>query len=182
MNTRPPRSWTIKGNIPELKSINVTESISMISCISSTGWHFNHIRNQSINSQIFSEFVVDLGKFMNSRLSEKSKRLVLLLDNASIHKTKDVQELLSKTFNLVIYLPAYSPLFAQVEHYFSVTKNNIINEHKGIKVGMKSETETKKLRRAMLIVEQKGIVMMWTHWLYKMKLLVHHFTNHTDYS
>ena len=100
---------------------------------------------------------------MNSRQSEKSKRLVILLDNASIHKMKDFQELLSKTFNFVIYLPIYSLLYALVKHYFSVTKNKIINEHKGIKVGMKSETETRKLRSAMLIVEQKGIVRMWAH-------------------
>ena len=154
----------------------------MISCISSIGWHFNLIRNQSINPQIFSEFVIDLEKFTNSRQSEKSKRLVLLLDNTPIHKTKDFQELLNKTFNFVIYLPTYSLLYALVKHYFPVTKNKIINEHKGIKVGMKSEIETRKLRSAMLIVEQKGIVRMWAHWLYKMKLLVHHFTNHTDYS
>ena len=109
---------------------------------------------------MFGEFVTDLGKFMNSRASKKGKRSVLLLDNASIHKTKDVKELLSRTFNLVIYLPAYSPSFAPVEHYFSVTKSNIINEHKGIKVSTKSESEMKKLRKAILIIEQKGIVRM----------------------
>ena len=179
-NTKPSISWSIRGFIPELKSINVAESISLISCISFTGWHFNHIRNKSINSQMFGEFVTDLGKFMNLWASEKGKRSVLLLDNASIHKTKDVKELLSRTFNLVIYLSAYSPSFAPVEHYFSFTKSNIINEHKGIKVSTKSESEMKKLRKAMLIIEQKGIVRMWTHWLCKMKRLVHHFTYHIN--
>ena len=101
-NTRASRSWSNRGEVLELKSINVAESISLISWISSTGWHYNHIRNKSINSQIFSEFVTDLSKFMNLRQLEKGRRSVLLLDNASIHKQKDVQEILSKTFNWVI--------------------------------------------------------------------------------
>ena len=56
ISTRPSRSWSIKGETSELKSINATESISLISWISSTGWHFNHIQNNSINSQLFGVF------------------------------------------------------------------------------------------------------------------------------
>ena len=56
-NTRASRSWSIRVEVPELKSINVAESISLISWISSTGWHFNHIRNKSINSQILANLL-----------------------------------------------------------------------------------------------------------------------------
>ena len=57
---RPSKSWNIRGETSELKSINMTESISFISWISSTGWNFNHIRNKSINSLSFVDFVTDL--------------------------------------------------------------------------------------------------------------------------
>ena len=131
-NTRASISWSIRGLASEWKSINVIESISLISWNSSTGWHFNHACNRSINSKIFNEFVTDLSKFMHSILQEKGRRSMLLLDNAPIHKQKNVQEVLLKIFNVVIYLPAYSPPFAPMEHYFSVVKNNIIRLHKGV--------------------------------------------------
>ena len=129
---------------------------------------------------MFGDFVIDLSKFMNSRRLERGRRTVLLIDNASIHKSKNTKEILRKTFNQVIFLPAYSPPFATVEHYFSVVKSNIIYKHKGIRVSMKDENGVKILRKTMLMIDQESIVRMWTHWLQKMKTLIHHFTNHTD--
>ena len=68
----------------------------------------------SINSVIFADFMSTL---------ETNERDVILLDNASIHKTHAVQDTMISRGLTPCFLPPYTPDFQPIEHCFSVIKN-----------------------------------------------------------
>ena len=73
---------------------------------------------------------------MNSRLQEKGRKSVLLLNNAFINKQKNIQEVLRKIFDEVIFLLAYSPPFA----YWRITFL-LLKQHNKIVQGSQSKQE-----------------------------------------
>ena len=68
----------------------------------------------SINSAIFADFMATL---------ETDERDVILLDNASIHKTQLVLDTILSRGLTPCFLPPYTPDFQPIEHCFSVIKN-----------------------------------------------------------
>ena len=68
----------------------------------------------SINSAIFSKFMASL---------ETDQRDVVLLDNASIHKTNTAMDVMIERGLTPCFLPPYTPEFQPIEHAFSVLKN-----------------------------------------------------------
>jgi transposase/transposase-like protein len=81
------------------------------------GWRL--IRG-SINSSIFSTFMSSI---------ETDGRDVVLLDNASIHKTSNaIDTMMSRGFT-PCFLPPYSPEFQPIENAFSIVKNAFRRVH-----------------------------------------------------
>ena len=68
----------------------------------------------SINSIIFADFMSSL---------DTKERDVILLDNASIHKTHSVLDTMISRGLTPCFLPPYTPEFQPIEHCFSVIKN-----------------------------------------------------------
>ena len=75
------------------------------------GWR---LVSGSINSTIFADFMSTL---------DTKERDVILLDNASIHKTHTVQDTMISRGLTPCFLPPYTPEFQPIEHCFSVIKN-----------------------------------------------------------
>ena len=50
---------------------------------------------------------------------------ILVLDNAAIHKTSAVLNTMKENFELIYFIPSYSPQYASVHHLFSTFKQNI---------------------------------------------------------
>ena len=55
----------------------------------------------------------------------KRKSYLLILDNASIHKGKVIDDLAAKYQTRIVYLPAYSPDFNPIEKAWSVLKSKV---------------------------------------------------------
>jgi len=51
--------------------------------------------------------------------------MVVIIDNASFHKSKKVVELIEAVGCRIIFLPPYSPDFNPIEHWWSAVKNSI---------------------------------------------------------
>ena len=58
-------------------------------------------------------------------VSKFHKKMTLLMDNVSFHKTKKVKKLIENSGHHVIYLPPYSPNYNPIEFTFSVLKHTI---------------------------------------------------------
>jgi transposase len=59
--------------------------------------------------------------------------MVVIIDNASFHKSKKIIELIEKAKCRLIFLPPYSPDFNPIEHHWNAVKNAIRKAAEGIK-------------------------------------------------
>ena len=50
------------------------------------------------------------------------KRMVVIMDNATFHKSKETVQLIRRTGAKLLFLPPYSPDFNNIEHDFAVLK------------------------------------------------------------
>ena len=92
-----------------MKINNFFNSASLITAISSDGWHFSHVYKHSINSKLFEDFIKDLTKFIRLKYTRSTMKKVLVLDNAAIHKTSAVLNTMKENFELTYFIPSYSP-------------------------------------------------------------------------
>jgi transposase len=97
------RGWYIKGSKPEIINRKSRDKVGIHSAISLSGRLFSLIFNE-FNSDTFIEYLKAL-------ISGSKKKITLILDNASPHKSKKVIEFVARhkrKINL-LYLPPYSP-------------------------------------------------------------------------
>jgi transposase len=97
------RGWYLKGSKPEVINRKSHDKVGVHSAISLSGRLFSLIFNE-FNSDTFIEYLKAL------TLGIK-KKITLVLDNASPHKSKKIKEFVAKNKRKIelIYLPAYSP-------------------------------------------------------------------------
>ena len=126
----------------------------------------------------FSDFLKDLWKFIKLKYRCTSKRTIIMLDNAATHRTKNVINIMKENFDLVYYLPPYSPQYAPVEHFFSLLKNTISKSCKQKWINLNSEKGRSEISSALQSIVSSFIINCWWH-LIKMttqhfKDLIHH--------
>ncbi|GHT91619.1 hypothetical protein FACS1894122_04330 [Alphaproteobacteria bacterium] len=54
------------------------------------------------------------------------KGQIVIMDNASIHKAKEIRELIEKAGSHLAFLPAYSPVLNPIEHSWNHAKQKKI--------------------------------------------------------
>ena len=89
------------------------------------------LHDSTINSDKIVEFLRDMLKFIKSKLYERNKRLVLIMDNATIHKYRFTNELMKDKFNVILFFPLYTPS-SHLWNTFSFNLKNNIWGHKMI--------------------------------------------------
>ena len=57
----------------------------------------------------------------------KGKNKVIIMDNASFHKSQRTKELIEKAGHKLLYLPPYSPDFNPIEHKWGHVKTKVKN-------------------------------------------------------
>ena len=109
------------------------------------------MKSKITNDYQFYEFIKLLDKQLKSRLVKITYeiRMVVMLDNASIHKIQEVKLLVKKLGWVVFTISPYSPELNQIEHTFGILKSKIskrnFNEKKVMQV---SKEEIKCLHKA----------------------------------
>ena len=78
---------------------------------------------------------MELDKELRIRLDQNTyeKRMIVIYDNASIHKTKKVRIIMKKLKWVVFTIPPYSPELNQIEHTFGILKVRISKRNFNIK-------------------------------------------------
>ena len=78
------------------------------------------IKGKTTNEDQFWDFLKQIDKELRLRLTKATyeRRMVVMFDNASIHKTKEVKLLVKKLRWVVFTIPSYSPKLNQIEHTF----------------------------------------------------------------
>lgn len=112
----PIYGYALKGQqaILEYKSSIDRKHYTLLMAVFNNGFKQYKILETSVNSAIFYDFIKDLNL---------QKGTTILLDNASIHKSKNLKELVeSKSCNLM-FTPPYTPEFNPIEMSFGTIKN-----------------------------------------------------------
>lgn len=115
------KTWGLKGKTPVVKSSGARFGFSLISAITSKGHMKFMVKEGSVNSDVFIEFLKRL-------MSGVNKKVFLIVDSGPSHiskKTKAFVESVSKKLEL-FYLPPYSPELNPDELVWNHLKNHTV--------------------------------------------------------
>jgi transposase len=112
----PIYGYAIKGQpaIMEYIASNNRKRYSLLMAITNKGNKYYEIFEESINGVKFQNFVKNL---------DVPKGSILLLDNASIHKTQAFKNTVEDKKIQLLYTPPYTPEFNPIELSFGAIKN-----------------------------------------------------------
>ncbi len=96
------------------------QNLSACCIISQSGLIHYKLIDGGFNGTTFMDYLVELS---NNRILKSG--VVLVLDNAPIHKTIVVREFLERIGVIVSFLPPYSPDFNPIENFFSSVKSRL---------------------------------------------------------
>lgn len=112
----PIYGYSLKGKraILTYKPSNDRKHHSLLMAISSKGGKHYQITSERVNSIAFVDFIKSLPLRPNT---------ILLMDNASIHKSKALKDYLDYIRCSIIFTPPYSPEYNPIELIFGIIKN-----------------------------------------------------------
>ena len=110
----------------------------------------------------FQKFIWNLKEFVMKKMKLPQDKLLLILDNASIHKSKSMRRLYLNEGLRVIFIPAYTPELAPIEKYFSIIKSRMLKEASGIQLNWRSNNAVEKLSRMSTKTIREEIIRLWT--------------------
>ena len=113
MYARAPRGQRARGTRPHKRGKNV----SMIGAIALSGIIASANLLGSIDGLTFEAFV------LNKLIPQLWRGAVVVWDNYSIHKGKEIEQAIVSAGARLIYLPPYSPDFNPIENCWSKVKN-----------------------------------------------------------
>ncbi len=116
-------TWLPKGEKTRIIRPDSIGRIGMISALSSTGDTYTVLRAGTNRHLEFYNFIVALDKQLRKEYRPGFKQnLILIMDNASIHKNERVQKMLRSRGLMVVTTPPYTPDYNVIERLFRVLK------------------------------------------------------------
>ena len=124
-NSKNLYSWSKKGAPSEFRTMPFVGSVNLVLTIFSNGSWFWLISNKTMNSIRFSEYIKKLNEWILSISKFENKEIILMLDNWSVHRSKENQKLYEHLGHQVVFYPPYSPQLAPVEMWFNFIKQKL---------------------------------------------------------
>jgi transposase len=119
---RAKKRWVNKRKMNKFYESKSLKSVGLISCISKDKlihYMIRKLRNNHETIIYFLKLVIkEIRKDTHLRMKYNQKKICLILDNATIHKTREVIAFLNSTYLNVCFLPPYSPNCNPVEKLF----------------------------------------------------------------
>ncbi len=131
-------TWAPKGKTPIIKVTGKKGGICVSSAISPAGRMIFRIEKGKMTAQTYIDF---LSKII---LQHKYRKIIVISDNAPIHKAKLVKEFIlsNKKRILLFHIPTYSPELNPDEHVWAYLKNYELVAHQA-----QNKEELKKIVR-----------------------------------
>jgi transposase len=125
LNPQLTKVWTMRGERFRVPSAGINEKVHIFGGLNYSTGHTTHIVTHRKRALEFCQF---LGKLFH-KYGDHS--LVLVMDNASYHKSKAVQDLLAKHKDRahVFWLPKYSPELNYIDALWGYIKRTALNNH-----------------------------------------------------
>ena len=114
------QTWNTRGVTPLVTLPANWEKLSTIGAITSGGQFFQNTKKGAMRSG-------DVVQFFEHVLRHVTGHLVVVLDNASIHRAKAVQTFVAGHERLsLVYLPPYAPELNPIELVWAYVKRNVL--------------------------------------------------------
>ena len=114
------QTWATRGVTPLVTFPANWKKLSTIGAITSGGQFFQHTRQGSICSG-------DVTRFLEHVLKHVIGQVVIVLDNAGIHRSRAVQAFVVSHERLALmYLPPYAPELNPIELVWAYVKRNML--------------------------------------------------------
>ena len=114
------RTWSTRGVTPLVTLPANWEKLSTIGAITSDGRFFQHTKSGAIRSG-------DVSRFFQHLLRQIQGELVVVLDNAGIHRSKATQAFVAHHERLsLVFLPPYAPELNPIELVWAYVKRNVL--------------------------------------------------------
>ena len=154
-------SWLPKGKTGQIINNIFTGSWSLIAGIWSDGQFLCMITHETINSDIFQMYLSILCYALDRRLDLKTKKVLLTLDNATVHTSNETISKLNKLNRDTSFLSAYSPMIAPVDIFFKQIKSKLRAINSWEHTNFNKELGTLKLIKQILKLEDKATQTPW---------------------
>ena len=96
---------------------------------------------EMIAVQKIATFLRYLSKWVLNNRKLNYKNILLILNNCSIQKSKEVNDQIKQLYLTVMYLPVYSPIYAPIENYFGIIESFFEKEMQRLRYQAKSSTQ-----------------------------------------
>lgn len=113
-------TWATRGKTPTIVAKTNWEKLSVIGGITSEGQFFQQTHEGSIKAPGFVAFLTHLLRHIKGKVT-------VVVDNAAIHRAKEVTDFVGKHERLSItYLPPYSPELNPIELVWAYVKTHLL--------------------------------------------------------
>ena len=122
IDLRIRKGWARKGTHQKISTVSKSKNYSAIMAMDFNGIIALKILKGGVKGADFFLYIKELIESEQERFN--SKKVILFMDNASIHKTKDFMKKLAKYQN-ILYNSPYTPQLNPIEFAFSKIKNKV---------------------------------------------------------
>ena len=154
-------SWLPKGVTSSIINQFYCGSTSMLTAFWSDGEYIWVILNDTVNSTRFSDFLWIVRYFLDLMDLNTPDKTIILLDNAAYHRSYETKEKLKELNLNTIFLPPYSPVFAQVEQYFKQIKSKIRSLKVSKPINYQSKTGCLQICKAWDMLKINSLRQLW---------------------
>ena len=123
MRTRSGRTWGLRGETPQVKAVDGKAGFNLLSSVSWNGEMKFSVRDRTINSTIFIEFLEQL-------IAGRERPTIVIMDQASYHKSQQTKKYIRANRDRlkVFFLPVYAPSLNPDEQVWNDVKTNRIGK------------------------------------------------------
>ncbi|WP_251973654.1 IS630 family transposase [Sphaerotilus microaerophilus] len=134
-------TWAPQGQTPVVRSTGKRVSVQMISAVSANGQLHFMLHEGRTTAEVFV-------KFLRQLMTDRTQKVILVVDGHSIHKAGIVQEYVNSTDGLLRlhYLPPYSPQLNPDEQVWKNVKERVSKQKPTDKASLRSLIERALLR------------------------------------
>jgi transposase len=117
--------WTLRGVRPVVPAAGVNRKLCVYGALNHRSGQAHYLVHPKKNARQFADFLRQLLQ------AHAKRRVVLVIDNASYHRTKEVLALLEEHADhaFVVWLPCYSPELNLIEGLWGYLKRSALNNY-----------------------------------------------------
>jgi transposase len=117
--------WTLRGTRPVIPAAGSNQRLCVYGAMNYRTGQTHYMVHPKKNALQFSEFLQQLLE------ADSERRLVLVIDNASYHRTRAILELLEDHADhvFILWLPHYSPELNLIEGLWGYLKRSALNNY-----------------------------------------------------